>query len=81
MGREWTTHHYEAELWSCSSTLCNVCMCFFVLIDGGRGGGLEYGLHNRAERCNHRMSQGKNLFHTNSVFLQSQNCIMNRKIF
>ena len=30
---------------------------------------------------NYRMSQDKNLFHTNSVFLQSQQCIMNMKIF
>ena len=34
----------------------------------GGGGGLEYGLHNMAEKCNHHMSQGKNLLHTNSVF-------------
>ena len=42
---------------------------FFVLKGGGGGGGvLEYGLHNMAEKCNHRMFWDKNLLHTNSVF-------------
>ena len=45
------------------------CLQLFFL----EGGGLEYSLHSRAEKCfNHQMLQGKNLFHTNSVFLQSQ---------
>ena len=36
---------------------------FFSFFLGG--GGLEHGLHNMAEKCfNHRMSLGKNLFHT-----------------
>ena len=47
---------------------------------GGGGGGLEYGLDNMAEKCNHHMSQGKTLLHTNSVFLQSQQCVINVKI-
>ena len=36
-------------------------------------GGLEHGLDNRAEKCfDHQMSQGKNLLHTNTVFLQTE---------
>ena len=50
---------------------------FFVL---NRGSSLDYGLHNRADKGNQRMSLAKICF-TNSVFLQSQQCIMNRKIF
>ena len=37
--------------------------------EGGGGEGLEYGLRNRVEKCNHCMSQCKNLLHTDSVFL------------
>ena len=57
-----------------------VMLAVFFLLTGGGGGGVEYGLHNMAEKCNTRMSQGKNLLHTNSVFLQSQQqCISIRK--
>ena len=37
---------------------CVMFAVVFFVLKKGRGGGLEYGLHNRAERCNHRMSQG-----------------------
>ena len=42
-------------------------------------GGLEYGLHSRAEKCfNHQMFQGKNLLHTTLYFYRVSNiCIMN----
>ena len=54
------------------SAILHCVMCAVVVFFFG-GGGLEYGLHSRAEKCfNHQMFQGKNLLHTNSVFLQSQ---------
>ena len=55
------------------------CVMFAVVFFVLKEGGLQYGLHNRAERCNHRMSQGKICF-TQTVFLESEQCIMNRKI-
>ena len=38
----------------------------FFFEEGG-GEGLEYGLQSMAEKCNHRMSQGKNLLRTESA--------------
>ena len=50
-----------------------VVFYYFVLRGGreGEGGGRGRGSRvwsYRAEKCNHCMSQGKNLLHTNSVF-------------
>ena len=50
---------------------CVMCaVAFFVL-----KGGLEYGLHDRAERHNRRMSPDKNLFHTNLYFYRVSNAL------
>ena len=66
-------HHGPAVL---HCVLFAVAFLSFLVLEGG----LDYGLHNRAEKClNHQMSQDKNLLHTSSVFLQSQQCIMNMK--
>ena len=39
------------------------------------GKGLKYGLHNRAEKCNHRMSQGKKTAPHKQYFYRVSNAL------
>ena len=52
--------------------LCHIVLCLQLSFGFEGGRSLEYGLHNMAERCNHQLSQCKNLLHTSLVFSQSQ---------
>ena len=65
---------------------CVIFAVVFVFFGGGGGGGgrrdLEYGLHNRAEKCfNHRMSQGKNLLHKLYIFTEQAMHYENLQLF
>ena len=68
-------HHGPAVLRSVMSAVFFVFLFFFW------GGGLEYGTHNRAEKCfDHQMSKGKICFIQTLYFYRVSNiCITNTK--